>query len=78
MTLTEEQKSKIEEIANLASIAYYTKKSIDANTSAEANTIIAVQSVLRVLGYDLGDETWKSIPYGPDYAVFKVVEFEGK
>ena len=78
MTLTEEQKRKIEEIANQASIAYYTKKSIDANTSAEANTIIAVQSVLRVLGYDLGDETWKSIPYGPDYAVFKVVEFEGK
>ena len=78
MELTEEQKRKIEEIANLASIAYYTKKSIDANTSAEANTIIAVQSVLRVLGYDLGDETWKSVPYGPDYAVFKVVEFEGK
>lgn len=78
MKLTEEQKRKIEEIANLASIAYYTKKSIDANTSAEANTIIAISNVLRILGYDLGDETWKSIPYGPDYAVFKVVEFEGK
>ena len=78
MTLTEEQKSKIEEIANLASIAYYTKKSIDANTSAEANTIIAISHVLRIIGYDLGDETWKREPMGIDYAVFKVVEFEGK
>lgn len=78
MTLTEEQKSKIEEIANLASIAYYTKKSIDANTSAEANTIIAISNVLRIIGYDLGDETWKREPMGIDYAVFKVVEFEGK
>lgn len=78
MTLTEDQKNKIAEIANLASVAFYKKKAIDANCGAEANTIIAVQSVLRILGYDLGDETWKSIPYGPDYAVFKVVEFEGK
>ena len=78
MTLTEEQKSKIEEIANLASIAYYTKKSIDANTSAEANTIIAISNVLRIIGYDLGDETWKREPMGIDYAVFKVVELEGK
>ena len=78
MTLTEEQKSKIEEIANLASIAYYTKKSIDANTSAEANTIIAISNVLRIIGYDLGDETWKREPMGIDYAVFKVIEFEGK
>ena len=78
MTLTEEQKSKIEEIANLASIAYYTKKSIDANTSAEANTIIAISNVLRIIGYDLGDESWKREPMGIDYAVFKVVEFEGK
>ena len=78
MTLTEEQKSKIEEIANLASIAYYTKKSIDANTSAEANTIIAISNVLRIIGYDLGDETWKREPMGIDYAVLKVVEFEGK
>ena len=78
MTLTEEQKSKIEDIANQASVAFYKKKAMDAYCGAVANTIIAVQSVLRVLGYDLGDETWKSIPYGPDYAVFKVVEFEGK
>ena len=78
MTLTEEQKSKIEEMANLASIAYYTKKSIDANTSAEANTIIAISNVLRIIGYDLGDESWKKDPMGIDYAVFKVVEFEGK
>ena len=78
MTLTEEQKSKIEDIANLASVAFYKKKAIDANCGAEANTIIAVQSVLRVLGYDLGDETWERKPFGPDYAVFKVVEFEGK
>ena len=78
MTLTEEQKRKIEEMANLASIAYYTKKSIDANTSAEANTIIAISNVLRIIGYDLGDESWKKDPMGIDYAVFKVVEFEGK
>lgn len=78
MELTEEQKRKIEEMANLASIAYYTKKSIDANTSAEANTIIAISNVLRIIGYDLGDETWKREPMGIDYAVFKVVEFEGK
>ena len=57
---------------------YYTKKSIDANTSAEANTIIAISNVLRIIGYDLGDETWKREPMGIDYAVFKVVEFEGK
>ena len=78
MTLTEEQKSKIEDIANLASIAFYKKKAINAYCGAEANTSIAVQIFLRDLGYDLGDERWKSIPYGPDYAVFKVVEFEGK
>ena len=78
MELTEEQKRKIEKMANLASIAYYTKKSIDANTSAEANTIIAISNVLRIIGYDLGDESWKKDPMGIDYAVFKVVEFEGK
>ena len=78
MELTEEQKRKIEEIANLASIAYYTKKSIDANTSAEANTIIAISQVLRIIGYDLGDESWKKEPMGIDYAVFKVVDWDFK
>ena len=78
MALTEEQKSKIEDIANLASAAFYNKKAMDEDCGAEANTLVAIMSVLRVIGYDLGDETWKSIPYGPDYAVFKVVEFEGK
>lgn len=78
MTLTEEQKSKIAEIANRASAAFYKKKAIDANCGAEANTIIAVQSVLRILGYDLGDETRERMPFGPEYTVFKVVEFEGK
>ena len=78
MTLTEEQKSKIEDIANQASAAFYTKKAIDANTSAEANTIIAISNVLRIIGYDLGDESWKKDPMGIDYAVFKVVDWDFK
>ena len=78
MTLTEEQKSKIEDIANLASAAFYNKKAMDEDCGAEANTLVAIMSVLRVLGYDLGDETWERIPFGPDYMTYKVVEFEGK
>lgn len=78
MELTEEQKRKIEEIANLASFAYYKKKSISADPSAEANTIIAISHVLRVFGYDLRERSWKREPMGIDYAVFKVVDWDFK
>ena len=78
MALTEEQKSKIEDIANLASAAFYNKKAMDEDCGAEANTLVAIMSVLRVIGYDLGDETWKREPMGIDYAVFKVVDWDFK